>query len=79
MANVTMNFNFIGGQDIAGPVDRLQNAVSYNYYANASIYDRHADYYTKYDGESKVLNQYDAMNPGEVDKLNRKTITSKIQ
>lgn len=79
MANVTMNFNFIGGQDIAGPVDRLQNAVSYNYYANTSIYDRHADYYIKHDGESKVLSQYDAMNPGEADNLNRKTITSKIQ
>lgn len=76
MANVTMNFNFIGGQDIAGPVDRLQNAVSYNYYANASIYDRHADYYKKYDGENKVLSQYDAMEPGDE---NRKTITSKIQ
>lgn len=76
MANVTMNFNFIGGQDIAGPVDRLQNAVSYNYYANASVYDRHADYYKKYDGENKVLSQYDAMEPGDE---NRKTITTKIQ
>ena len=42
-ANVNINFNFIGGQDIAGPVERLQNAVSYNYYANASIYDIKAD------------------------------------
>ena len=38
-ANVNINFNFIGGQDIKGPVEILQNAVSYNYYANASIYD----------------------------------------
>lgn len=43
-ANVNINFNFIGGQDIAGPVERLQNAVSYNYYANASIYDSKADF-----------------------------------
>ena len=43
-ANININFNFIGGQDIAGPVERLQNAVSYNYYANASIYDSKADF-----------------------------------
>lgn len=43
MAEISMNFNFIGGQDIAGPIERLQNAVTANYYANASIYDRHAD------------------------------------
>lgn len=43
MAKISMNFNFIGGQDIAGPIERLQNAVTANYYANASIYDRHAD------------------------------------
>lgn len=74
MANVNLSFNFIGGQDIAGPVDRLQNAVSYNYYANASVYDRHSDYYKKYDGEEKVLVQYDAMNPDET-----KTISTRIQ
>ena len=43
-ANININFNFLGGQDINGPVERLQNAVTYNYYANASIYDRHADH-----------------------------------
>ena len=44
MANINLNFKFIGGQDISGPVERLQNAVTSNYYANASIYDRMADY-----------------------------------
>ena len=44
MANVNLNFKFIGGQDISGPVERLQNAVTSNYYANASIYDSRADY-----------------------------------
>ena len=42
-ANVNMNFNFIGGQDLAGPIERLQNAVTSNYYANASVYDHKAD------------------------------------
>ena len=42
-ANVSISFKFIGGQDISGPVERLQNAVTSNYYANASVYSRHAD------------------------------------
>jgi hypothetical protein len=42
LANVSLNFTFIGGQDISGPIERLQNAVSSNYYANASVYDNRA-------------------------------------
>jgi hypothetical protein len=44
LANVNINFKFVGGQDISGPIERLQNAVTSNYYANASIYDKLADY-----------------------------------
>ena len=44
MANITMNFKFIGGQDLSGPIERLQNAVSSNFYANTSVYDKNADY-----------------------------------
>jgi hypothetical protein len=46
MAEVQMRFKFVGGSDISGPIERLQNAVSFNYYSNASIYDRRADYRT---------------------------------
>lgn len=42
-ANVSISFKFIGGQDISGPIARLQNAVTANYYANASVYSNHAD------------------------------------
>ena len=52
-ANVDITFTFVGGQDISGPIARLQNAVTSNYYANASIYSHHADTDTKY---------YDAMS-----------------
>jgi len=38
MATVNISFKFVGGQDIDGPVAQLQNAISYNYYANSSIY-----------------------------------------
>lgn len=44
-ANVNINFKFIGGQDIGGAVEALQNAVSFNYYANASVYDKRATHY----------------------------------
>lgn len=48
MATVTIGFVFLGGSDIEGPIARLQNAVSFNYYANTSIYDNRADK-VKYD------------------------------
>ena len=43
MANISLNFKFVGGQDLTGPIERLQNAVTSNYYANASVYDKLAD------------------------------------
>ena len=43
MANIQMNFEFIGGSDLSGPISRLQNALSYNYYANTSVYDNRAE------------------------------------
>ena len=42
IANVTMNFDFIGGHGLAKPVEQLQNALSFNYYANTEIYDERA-------------------------------------
>ena len=43
-ANVSISFKFLGGSDLSGPISRLQNAVSYNFFANTSIYDRRADF-----------------------------------
>lgn len=43
LVNVSINFKFIGGGDITGPVQRLQNAMTFNYYANTSFYDNRAD------------------------------------
>jgi hypothetical protein len=39
IATVTMGFDFIGGHGLAKPVEQLQNALSFNYYANTEIYD----------------------------------------
>jgi hypothetical protein len=42
MANIQISFTFIGGQDISGAIAQLQNAITFNYYANASVYDDRA-------------------------------------
>lgn len=43
IANVSITFKFLGGSDLAGPISRLQNAVSFNYYANTGVYDNRAE------------------------------------
>ena len=40
--DVTLKFKFIGGQGLAAPVAELQNALSFNYYANTEMYDERA-------------------------------------
>lgn len=39
IANVTLSLNFIGGQGLSKPVERLQNALSSNFFANTEMYD----------------------------------------
>jgi hypothetical protein len=42
IAKVSLGFDFIGGSGLAGPIEQLQNALSFNYYANTEIYDERA-------------------------------------
>ena len=42
VVDVSLSFNMIGGMGLKGPVDQLQNALSFNYYANTEIYDDRA-------------------------------------
>lgn len=42
-AKVTLQIEIIGGQSLDAPVSRLNNAVSFNYYANTGVYDKRAD------------------------------------
>ena len=42
IVNVTMSFDIIGGMGLKGPVDELQNALSFNFYANTEMYDDRA-------------------------------------
>lgn len=43
IANVSLAFKFIGGSSLNGPINKLQNAVSFNYFANTEVYDPRAD------------------------------------
>ena len=43
IANVQLSVDLIGGHSLVGPINRLQNAVSFNYYANTQMYDPRAD------------------------------------
>ncbi len=43
IANVQLSISFIGGQGLERPVERLQNALSSNFYANTEIYDERSE------------------------------------
>jgi len=43
IADVSISFSFIGAHGLAEPVAKLQNALSFNYYANTEMYDERAD------------------------------------
>jgi hypothetical protein len=43
IAKVSMGITFIGGSGLKQPIEQLQNALSFNYYANTEIYDDRAE------------------------------------
>ena len=51
IATVSLSIDLIGGHSLVGPINRLQNAVSFNYYANTEMYDVRSD--TIEDGKIK--------------------------
>jgi len=44
IANVSLSFKFIGAESLQGPINKLQNALSFNYYANTQVYEARADF-----------------------------------
>jgi hypothetical protein len=47
IVGVSISFNFIGGQSLKGPIDELQNALSFNFFANTEMYDERATVLTE--------------------------------
>lgn len=56
LATINLTFNFIGGSDLAGPIKRLQNAMTFNYYANTEVYDNRSDTITYSDDDNHTGN-----------------------
>ena len=52
IANVQLQIAFIGGQGLETPVDRLQNALSSNFFANTEMYDERSTITSKINGDS---------------------------
>ena len=71
IADVDLSFNFIGGHGIANPVAELQNALSFNYYANTEMYDDRAtitdDVLSQFDSEvlSDIKNNLGLVDPSD--------------
>jgi len=53
LAQINISFKFIGGGDLGGPIRRLQNAMTFNYYANSRLHDNRADR-IKYNWDDKT-------------------------
>ena len=51
IATVTLQVNFIGGQGLEKPVERLQNALSSNFFANTEMYDPRSTITSTIDGQ----------------------------
>jgi hypothetical protein len=47
IVDVSISFKFIGGSSLNGPISKLQNAVSFNFFANTEMYDDRSDRITK--------------------------------
>jgi Txe/YoeB family toxin of Txe-Axe toxin-antitoxin module len=54
IVSVSLDFNIIGGMGLAKPVEELQNALSFNFYANTEVYDERA---TATEDTSKIDNE----------------------
>lgn len=51
LANVTLSLNIIGGSSLSGAISRLQNSVSFNFFANTQVFDERSDYI---DGDNQI-------------------------
>jgi hypothetical protein len=56
-----MNVVLLGGSALNMPVNRLQNANTFNYYANTGVYDYRADRPKYIDGDFNKGVEYDKL------------------
>jgi hypothetical protein len=58
LVNITLQMKIIGGQSLKGPIDALQNAATFNYYANSTFNSKEDIYKRATDVESKQNSYY---------------------
>jgi hypothetical protein len=84
ICTVQLSFKMIGGSSLKGPINKLLNAVSFNFFGNTEMYDPRAetlvksgkDGTLKYGTTASITNESEKVNkPGAIDELERaKTI-----
>jgi hypothetical protein len=91
LANIQLSFTYIGGSTLMGPINKLQNALSFNYYANTHVYDPRADYIVKNSsGKYEIvtgqtnLNQYQRTEKSvepitQINKLNKEVTLNLVK
>jgi hypothetical protein len=60
-AKVTLNLVILGGQSMSGAINRLQNALSFNFYSNTEMFDPRSDSLilnSPVDSEDESINEY---------------------
>ncbi len=55
VCSVDLNFKFIGGSSLGGPISQLQNAVGFNFFANTGLYNPRTIY--------KSVKEYETTRP----------------
>lgn len=60
VATITLGIKFIGGSSLTGPINKLQNAVSFNFFANTEVYEQRSNYWgtKKDDGKSDLIDNF---------------------
>jgi hypothetical protein len=87
IVDVIISFKFIGGSSLNGPISKLQNAVSFNFFANTEMYDNRADRIVKdklingATSEEITMTRDDATikNISDENQLNTSEFTNSIQ
>ena len=72
LVKVDLGFKFVGGSSLGGPIKQLQNAVSFNFFANTSVYNPMKEMEEYMDKKQKFI--YGAfLTPDEADNAYRAT------
>jgi hypothetical protein len=74
IANVSLSFKFIGAESLYGPINKLQNALSFNYYANTRVYEARADYIS----QTKEPDRKDLKKNDQTGAMEETTLSSRL-